>query len=130
MSEHTTQCAFIQWCEWNEGKYPDLKLIYSIPNGAHLAGDSRQRAIKMAKMKAEGLKIGMPDTHLPVPCGGYNGLYIEFKDGKNKLSDSQEERIDMLERAGHCCAVCYTVDEAIRVTLEYLNPPHVMNYYP
>lgn len=120
--EHDTQAAFISWCQWNEAKYPALKLGFAIPNGAHLAGDARTRAIKMARLKAEGFRPGVPDWCLPVPMGGYNGLWIEFKFGKNKLSDAQTDYIALLERNKHCVQVCYTVDEAIKTIEEYLNP--------
>jgi len=121
MSEHNTQSAFIQWCRWNEAKYPELEEAYSIPNGAYLAGDKVQRAIQMNRLKAEGFKTGVPDWCLPVPLGGYASLYIEFKHGKNKLSDAQKQFIRRLEKRGHCVAVCYSVDEAINVTKEYLD---------
>lgn len=32
-SEATEQEAVIQWCSWHEGKHPELKLIFHIPNG-------------------------------------------------------------------------------------------------
>lgn len=106
-----------------------LKLAFAIPNGAHLAGDARTRAIKMARLKAEGFKSGIPDWCLPYPCGGYNGLFIEFKHGKNKLSVAQADYIALLEKYKHCCKVCYTVDQSISVVEEYLNPTHQMAIY-
>ena len=50
-----------------------------VPNGAVLAGDARQRAIQMAKMKRMGFKNGVSDCFLAVPKGGFAGLWIEMK---------------------------------------------------
>mgnify|MGYP004433785991 CR=1 FL=1 len=36
-----------------------------------------------ANLKRQGVKAGVPDLHLPVARGGYNGLYIELKVGSN-----------------------------------------------
>lgn len=127
--EHDTQKSFVTWCQWNQAKYPMLALAFAIPNGAHLAGDARTRAIKMARLKAEGFRPGVPDWCLPYPSGGYNGLFIEFKHGKNKLSVDQENYIALLERYQHCVKVCYTVDEAISAIEEFLNPKYQMATY-
>jgi len=124
MSEHSTQVAFAEWCKWNEAKHPELQLAFAVPNGG------KRHVWTAMKLKAEGVRAGVLDWCMPVPIGGYNGLWIEFKFGKNKLTDDQEKYAKLLEQYGHCVAVCYTVDEAIRVTLEYLNPPHHMNIYP
>jgi hypothetical protein len=69
----------------------------------------------------------VPDWCLPVPMGGYSGLWIEFKYGKNKLSDNQQDYIALLEAAGHCVDVAYTTEEAIRVTEEYLSQKRVFS---
>ena len=129
MSEHLTQSSFVTWCQWNQAKYPMLALAFAIPNGTHLAGDARIRAIKMNNLKSAGLKPGVPDWCLPYPCGGYNGLWIEFKYGKNKLSVDQQNYIALLERYRHCVQICYSVDEAIVAVEEYLNPQHKMAAY-
>ena len=115
MSEHDTQCAFNEWCKWNEKKYPALKLSFAIPNGG------KRNIITATKMKAEGVRPGVPDWHLPVPVGGYSGLWIEFKFGKNKLSDNQRDYIGLLEKSRHVVAVCYTSEEATRAVIGYLN---------
>ncbi len=123
MSEHDTQAAFVNWCQWNEAKYPMLKLAFAIPNGG-----LRNKAVA-GKLKAEGARSGIPDWHLPYPCGGYNGLWIEMKHGKNKLSPAQSDYIALLEKYHHCVQVCYSVDEAIKAVEEYLNPKHRMATY-
>ena len=72
-SEHEHQKAVIEWAEVKSGQYPELRLLYAIPNGGH-----RHKAVA-AKLKAEGVKPGVPDLCLPVRRGEYSGLYIEMK---------------------------------------------------
>ena len=88
--------------------------MFAIPNGG-------ARAMTTAgKLKKEGVKAGVPDLHLPVSCGGYYSLFIEMKAGKNKTTALQDAMIEALRREGNYCAVCYGAQEAIVVTLAYL----------
>lgn len=114
MSEHDEQAAFFEWCKLNETKYPELAYFYAIPNGG-------KRSISVAhKLKAEGVKSGVLDTHLPVRHGAFIGLWIEFKFGRNTLTDEQHAWLDFLVAQHHRVYVCYNSFEAIAITLEYL----------
>ena len=73
-TEHQEQCAVVQWAALQHGRYPELALLYAIPN----AGAGAQRG-QAGKMKAEGVKPGVPDLCLPVRRGKCSGLYIEMK---------------------------------------------------
>ena len=55
MSEHAEQVAVIDWCFRHMSKYPELDLIFAIPNGAMLGG-GKIGAIRMNSLKAEGSK--------------------------------------------------------------------------
>ncbi len=112
--EFQIQKAFFEWVAYSKKKYPELELIYAIPNGG------QRNIITARNLKLTGTKSGIPDIHLPVARQGYHGLWIEMKFGKNKLSDAQHEYIELLEKYGHCVQVCYSVDEAIAETLKYL----------
>ena len=68
--ESAEQVAFVQWFRM---AYPGV-LIFSIPNGAHLAGTIGQRAAQIARLKAEGMTPGVPDIEVPA----WN-LYVEMK---------------------------------------------------
>jgi len=126
-SEHSEQCALIQRCQVMEHKYPELKLIYAIPNG-QIGGNAR-----LGKwMKEEGKRAGVPDLCLPVArfgiandCGeikaeNWYALYIEMKKRGKKLEPSQKEFIPLLQEAGNKVVVCYSADEAWREIEEYL----------
>lgn len=115
MSEHAEQVAFIEWTEWKKFEYPDLEYLYAVPNGG------KRHPATAAKMKAEGVKAGVPDLCLPTPRGAYHGLYLETKYGKNTLSKEQKKYLEYLKAQGYCVKVCYGQDELKAAVLIYLN---------
>jgi len=110
-SEHDEQVALIQWADSVGGA---VGLLFAIPNGGQ-----RHPAVA-AKLKAEGVRAGVPDLFLPVARGGYNGLFIEMKVGKNKPTDSQKEWMRALMRREYAFAICYGAEEAIDTIQEYM----------
>lgn len=112
--EHEIQKTFIDWCALASAQRPELALIYAIPNGGH-----RHPAVG-AKMKAEGVKAGMPDLHLPVPRGAHGSLYIEVKAPGEKPTKHQLDRHAELRSAGNVVVVCDGVQQLIDITLAYL----------
>lgn len=119
-SEENEQIALFRWAEFAMNQYPELKLMYHIPN------EGKRSKITGARLKAAGLKSGVPDICLPVACGGYIGLYIEMKAGKNKLTDNQEKWLNALTREGNFTAVCYGWEQAKKVIEKYLSMGRTM----
>ncbi len=109
--EHQEQAALIKWCEYKG--YP-FNLIFAIPNGGH-----RHKAVA-AKLKAEGVKSGVPDLFLPVAAWRKHGMYIEMKSKKGKVTRNQRIWIDKLRKEGYQVVVCYSFDEARIDIEEYL----------
>ena len=62
-------------------------------------------------------EAGVPDLCLPVARGGYHGLYIEMKAGKNKPTEKQLWWIENLKKQGYAVSVCWGF-EAARMELE------------
>lgn len=92
-------------------------LIFHVPNGGH-----RVKAVA-AKLKAQGVKAGIPDLVLPMARGGFFGLYIEFKatpPNDAAISDSQHERIRKLNAQGYLAVVCYGHFDAMEQIRAYL----------
>jgi hypothetical protein len=112
--EDTEQMGVIDWANWNKNHFPELKMLFHIPNGG------KRSATEAARFKAMGVKAGVPDLCLPVPRGGFAGLYIEMKYGKNKTTDNQKEWIADLQKQGYKVAVCYGGEEATRTLEAYL----------
>lgn len=113
--EHDIQAAFVTWCRLHEKKYPELKLAFAVPNGGH------RHAATAARLKAEGVRPGVPDWCLPVARGGYIGLFVEFKSSKGKPSPAQLEYIGLLKTAGHRVVVCNDFLVAAEVVKMYLS---------
>jgi hypothetical protein len=88
--------------------------MFAIPNGGQ-----RHPAVA-AKLKAEGVKAGVPDIFLAWPSGNYHGLFVEMKVGKNKPSKLQEEWIAGLFAAGYACVVCYGFEAAKLAVCDYM----------
>ncbi|MDU4324842.1 MAG: VRR-NUC domain-containing protein [Clostridium celatum] len=114
MTEAQEQRFLFQWAGYSEQKYPELKLLHHIPNGG------KRDARTAANLKKEGVKAGVPDIFLPVGRGGYLGLYIELKVGKNKTSLKQKEWIEKLRQQGYRVEVCYGWLEAKEEIEQYM----------
>jgi hypothetical protein len=57
---------------------------------------------------------------LPAGRGGFNGLFIEMKVGKNEPTDNQEEWLIGLKEQGYHTAVCYNWIQARDLIKNYL----------
>lgn len=114
-SEHQEQKALFGWAELAQGRWPDLALLYAIPNGGH-----RHKAVA-ARMKAEGVKRGVPDICLPVARGVHHGLYIELKTGKGTASPQQRDWLQRLQAQGYRVAICRGWEAARAFIEEYLS---------
>lgn len=99
------------------GPIPQLKFIFAIPNG------ERRDAITGSRLKAAGVKPGVPDIFIPIPASGYHGAYLELKRKKGgRVSDAQDTYIDFLSSQGYACYVCTDWREAIATVRDYLYP--------
>ena len=113
-SEATEQERVVNWARRNEYRAQSLALLHHIPNGG-----SRNK-IEAARLKAQGVKAGVPDLFLPVPMHDTPGLYIEMKFGKNTTSKQQEWWIEQLQKHGYAVHVCWGADEAIAIIAAYM----------
>jgi hypothetical protein len=101
-----------------ELRYPAVfELMYHVPNGGH-----RVKAVA-GKLKAQGVKAGIPDLVLTMARGGFFGLYIEFKatpPNDAAISPSQHERIRKLNEQGYLAVVCRGHFDTIEQIRAYL----------
>ena len=107
--EHQNQVSLFHWAAVMSSKHPALSLMFAIPNGGH-------RHIAVAtKLKAEGVKPGVPDIFLPWARSGSqwphdkgaHGLFIELKSTKGKLSSAQIAWMRNLQSSGYQVEVSY-----------------------
>jgi hypothetical protein len=121
MTEHDEQVALFEWAELQKCTMPELGLLFAIPNGGH-----RHKATA-AKMKAEGVKRGVPDICLPVARDGFFGLYIELKYGKNKTTNEQTGWLLNLVDQGYFAVIATGFEEAKKYIERYLSMPSTMD---
>lgn len=123
LSEHLTQTAYFSWARM----HPEARRAYAIPNAA-------KRSPRLAAhMKAEGLRKGVLDVHLPIPRGGCAGLWLEFKSGSNDLTPEQRAEAEQLAKDGYAVFACWGAIAAIELTCQYLDgkiQPGFTSYKP
>ena len=127
-AEHRAQVAVVTWATLARAEFPELASLFAIPNGGH------RNVIVARKLKAEGVRAGVPDLCLPVARGGWHGLFIEMKASaedrrlqttdrrprKGVVSAEQSMWALRLETQGFKVAVCYGSAAAEAVLREYL----------
>nr|WP_228347524.1 VRR-NUC domain-containing protein [Flagellatimonas centrodinii] len=114
-TEHDEQAALVQWAALQAPSMPGLSMLFAIPNGGH-----RNKATA-GRLRAEGVRAGVPDLMLPVPRGPLHGLFIEMKRRKGGcVSEAQATWLASLDAEGYAVAVCRGWDEAREALLRYL----------
>lgn len=117
-TEHAEQSALFCWANDNRSWSPELMLLFAIPNGG------LRDKVTASRLKASGVKSGVPDICLPVQRGDYAGLYIELKRLKEgRASDEQNDWIGRLKLQGYAATVCRGWIEASQVISSYLLLP-------
>lgn len=113
--EDNEQIILFQWAAAQSGRYPELELLFHIPNGG------KRDAREAARFKRMGVKAGVPDLFLPVPRNIYHGLWVEMKAPQGKLTPNQKRMLEQLASQGYKAAVCYGWEEATQVIKSYLD---------
>lgn len=114
-SEGQEQATLFHWAGMMSGLYPELRLMFHIPNGG-----SRSKA-EAGRFKVEGVKAGVPDIFLPVPRGKYHGMFIELKRQKGgKASAEQKVWLSELHEQGYHAVVACGWEEAAYEIKDYL----------
>lgn len=113
-TEEDEQSVVISWCALQEGKWPELALIYHVPNEG-----KRSKAVAAAE-KRLGLRPGVADLCLPVARGKWHGLYLEMKALDGKVSKNQKEFLAAVAKQGYFSCVCWGAAAAIQVIGCYL----------
>lgn len=99
-TEAQEQITLFEWERLKRGKYPELDLLFHVPNGG-----SRNKA-EAGRLRAEGVKAGIPDLCLPVPRGHFHGLYIELKRKRGgRIEPEQTAWLERLMKQGYSVAI-------------------------
>lgn len=113
-TEEEEQTAVMHWAAMAAGRWPELRLLFHIPNGG------KRLKTEAARFRAAGVRSGVPDLFLPCARGGYHGLWIEMKAVGGRVSREQERWQTELLGQGYMCAVCYGADAAITTIEKYM----------
>lgn len=122
MKESEIQSLVFKWAELQLWRWPFLRFMYHCPNGG-----SRNKA-EAARLKAQGVKAGVPDIFLPYPKDGYHGLYIELKTDIGKATEEQKDWLEYLSAAGYYTDVCHGFYAAVAVIEDYLTGGTMKKY--
>lgn len=101
-SEHKLQVALIDYL--SIAGRPDL-FWFAVPN------QSNRHISNATRMKAEGVRSGIPDLCFMLPAGRV--AWLEMKTSKGTLSDTQKSFRDRALSLGHAWAMARSVDEAL-----------------
>lgn len=113
--EHLEQVALFQWARKNLSVHPELDAMFAVPNGG------ARNPITAKRLKAEGVKAGVPDIFLMAARGGYHGMVIELKRvGGGRLTAEQCRWLAMLGDEGYLAVVCHGWVEAKDHIIQYL----------
>lgn len=112
--EDNEQMVLFRWAQFQSVKYPELDLLFHIPNGG------RRDKREAARFKAMGVKPGVSDVFLPVACGGYHGLFIELKAPGGRASNCQKKFISLIRNQGYRAEICFGWEQASQVILSYI----------
>lgn len=114
-TEDEEQIQLFAWARYMRRRWPEIDLMYHIPNGG------KRGKVEAARFKAMGVKPGVPDICLPVPRGGYHGLYIEMKRRRGgRVSQDQADWIDAIIHQGYVAVVCRGWIEASEQIEKYM----------
>lgn len=110
--EDQHQIALMDWVRLRKDIEP---FIFHIPNGGRR---NKREAVKLKKM---GVKAGVSDLFFAFPSRNFHGLWIELKSKTGKVTASQKEWLEKMEKAGYAVAVCYGWESAKTVIEAYIN---------
>jgi hypothetical protein len=94
--------------------YKELRWVYAIPNGGKR---DRGTAVKLYR---EGVKAGVLDIHAPFARGGYIGLWIEMKHGRNDTTSEQDAWAEGMHELGHLVVICWGFEPARQALVDYI----------
>lgn len=112
--EDAAQMALMRWAGFMSNRYPELDLLFHVPNGG------KRNAREAARFKALGVKAGVPDLFLPVVRGDFHGMFVELKAKGGRLSDNQKSWLTKLGKQGYYAVVCYGFEDAADEIIKYL----------
>ena len=104
-----------QCVAWFRKRYPSVEqLFFAVPNG----GNRNKWTAKI--MKDEGIRSGVADLILLIPCKGYASLCIEMKTPKGKQQETQKSFERLATHYKNKYVVCHSLEEFQKEIIKYI----------
>lgn len=116
--EETEQIFAVAWFEAAYPMYQDILLHYPAGGKRHIR--------TAARLKRMGAKAGVSDLFLPLPRGGFHGLWMEYKPAPpapGRLQPSQSRWLKRMADLGYRTACVRGPMAFASLVAEYLNEP-------
>lgn len=122
--ETAEQQALIKWAAFQSFAGMVLgDFLFAIPNGGSRSKNSRHVSIEAIRLKAEGVRAGVPDLMLAIPANGYHGLFIEMKRAsrsRSRISPQQRAWGKRLAGRGYKVIIAFGFEAAKTGIRDYL----------
>jgi hypothetical protein len=113
MNEAELQASVFAEIDLRANQDPCWRYIFHCPNGGH-------RDVRVAaKLKAQGVRRGIPDVLWPIPRGKFVGMAIELKANGNKTTNEQSEWLEWLTANGWFACVIHDDPETVMLALQW-----------
>lgn len=112
--EHKEAVALMKLVDMHSGRWPELVRIFHVPNGG-----ARSKATA-GKLKAEGVRAGVPDYLMPLRRGQHVGLAIELKASGGRVEPEQRDWLTHLQSQGWVAVTAYGAVEAWEFLRKYV----------
>lgn len=121
-SEFDEQVRFFAFVDLLGERQPDLAEalldVYATANGG------KRHCGEAGKLRASGVRRGVPDIEVWIPCGGHHGMVLEMKAARSgRATPEQKARIERLRARGYRAEICHGWIAAARCLCDYLNLP-------
>lgn len=113
--EESLHKACVELLAWLSSRHPILQWMLHVPNGG------KRPKGEAGRLKAMGVRPGVPDLLLPIPSGNWSGLAVELKSPTGRLSPAQAAWLDRLEQAGYLVAARRSIEEFTAVVDRFLS---------
>lgn len=110
ISEESIQKTVIQWVRLQT---KIKKLVLHFPN------EGKRSARYGRILKDMGLRPGVSDLFIAMPCRGFGGAWIELKSANGVVSIHQKEFLADMTEQNYFTAICRSIDETIKVIQWY-----------
>ena len=115
LSEESIHSTVIDWVR----KHPFFRINNRFRLILHFPNEGK-RTLRYGKlMKDLGMRKGVSDLFIAMPCNGFGGAWIELKSETGRLGVEQKEFLEDMKSQNYFTAVCWSIEEAMNTISSY-----------